>query len=144
MGYAKILLLLGPQKSWLIYYFIYKKKIYIYYNTSCLLCSEFRSTYSIYPQNYAFKAHILDAYPGYKKLRANLEKKSRRTGYFIYIDKKKKKKFQYFMPIVFRISVHIFHIHSKLCFQSTGNIIIYYLCFESIILSVYGICVPKF
>merc|ERR1712074_189535 len=71
-------------------YFIYKKKkykkkyIYIYYNTSCLLCSEFRSTYSIYTQNYAFKAHILDAYPGYKKLRPNLEKKSRRTDYFIY------------------------------------------------------------
>merc|ERR1712055_1109526 len=66
--------------------------------------------------------HILDAYAGYKKQRPNLEKKSRRTDYFLY-----KKKLQYFMPIVFRISVHIFHIHSKLCFQSTGNIIIYYL-----------------
>merc|ERR1712030_194546 len=92
-------------------YFIYKKKKKKNYNTSCLLCSEFWYTYSIYTQNYAFKAHILDAYPGYKKLRPNLEKKSRQTDYFIY-----KKKYiyilQYFMPIVFRISVHIFHIHS--------------------------------
>ena len=31
------------------------------------------------------------------------------------------------MPIVFRISGDIFHIPSKLCFQSTGNIIIYYM-----------------
>merc|ERR1712002_1134422 len=85
-------------------YFLKKKKKKNY-NTSCLLCSEFRYTYSIYTQNYAFKAHILDAYPGYKKLRPNLEKKSRRTDYFIY--KKKKKILQYFMPIVFRISVHI-------------------------------------
>merc|ERR1712002_1038543 len=73
-------------------YFLYKKKKKKKnYNTSCLLCSEFRSTYSIYTQNYTFKAHILDTYAGYKKLRPNLEKKSRRTGYFIYKKKKKKK-----------------------------------------------------
>merc|ERR1711895_431822 len=46
--------------------------------------------------------NILDAYAGYKKLRAHLEKKSRQAHYFLY--KEKKKKLQYLMPIVFRIS----------------------------------------
>merc|ERR1712030_52034 len=46
-------------------------------------------------KNHAFKAHhILDAYAGYKKLRVNLEKKSRQAHYFLYKEVKiyKKKK----------------------------------------------------
>merc|ERR1712030_219089 len=39
----------------------------------------------------------------------------------LYKEKKEKKKLQYLMPIVFRISGDILHTPSKLCFQSTGN-----------------------
>merc|ERR1712074_227262 len=63
--------------------------------------------------------NILDAHGGYNKLRVILEKKSRQAHYFLY--KEKKKKLQYLMPIVFRISGIILHTPSKLCFQSTGN-----------------------
>merc|ERR1711984_57139 len=67
--------------------------------------------------------NILDAYAGYKKQKAKLQKNSRRAHYFIYKEekKKKKKKLQYLMPIVFRISGALLHTPSKLCFQSTGN-----------------------
>merc|ERR1712148_83627 len=42
--------------------FYIKKKKKKNYNTSCLLCSEFRYTYSIYTQNYAFKAQVISSY----------------------------------------------------------------------------------
>merc|ERR1712030_282234 len=60
--------------------------------------------------------NILDAYAGYKKQKAKLQKKSRRAHYFKY-----KEILQYLMSIVFRISGDILHTPSKLCLQSTGN-----------------------
>merc|ERR1712148_110929 len=60
--------------------------------------------------------NILDAYAGYKKQKAKLQKKSRRAHYFKY-----KEILQYLMSIVFRISGDILQTPSKLCLQSTGN-----------------------
>merc|ERR1712090_55398 len=63
--------------------------------------------------------NILDAYAGYKKQKAKLQKNSRRAHYFIYKEKKKKN----IILDVYCVQNfgYKFHIPSKLCFQSTGN-----------------------
>merc|ERR1712090_107841 len=63
--------------------------------------------------------NILDAYAGYKKQKAKLQKNSRRDHYFIY----KEKKNIYIILDVYCVQNfgYKFHIPSKLCLQSTGN-----------------------